>query len=102
MRKLILSSLLLVVALDAFGHAGEAHTYMGTVTTIHDDGSFVLEKTDGKTMDVQVSKDTAYLHANGTKANRAELTAGKRVVVTIAKDGKTATRIKLAAARPEK
>ena len=49
MRKLILFTVLLVVALNAFGHAGEVHTYMGTVTMVHDDGSFMIKKTDGKT-----------------------------------------------------
>ena len=95
MRKFILLSLLLVVALNAFGHAGEVHTYMGTVTTLHDDGSFLLKKTDGKTMHVLVSGKTAYLHASGEAATRADLTAGKRVVATISKDGKTATTIKI-------
>src|SRR5690349_25041084 len=37
MRKLILLSLFLLVALNALGHAGEVHTYMGTVTATHDD-----------------------------------------------------------------
>ena len=99
MRKFILFSLLLIVATGAFGHAGEVHTYMGTVTALHDDGSFMLKKTDGKTMHVEVSKSTAYLHANGKAATSAELTTGKRVVVTISKNGKTATTIKLAAAK---
>lgn len=95
MRKLILVSLLLLAALSAFGHAGEVHTYMGTVATVHDDGSFLLKKTDGETMHVFVSNRTAYLHANGTKAARADVRAGKRVVATIAKDGKTATTVKI-------
>ena len=97
MRKFILYSLLLFVALNAFGHAGEVHTYMGTVTALHDDGSFMLQKTDGKTMHVLVSDKTAYLHADGKAATRAELTAGKRVVATISTDGKTASTIKIAA-----
>lgn len=99
MRKFILFSLLLIVALNAFGHAGEVHTYMGTVAALHDDGSFMLKKTDGNTVHVEVSKSTAYLHANGKTTTRAELTTGKRVVVTLSKDGKTATTIKLASAK---
>ena len=98
-RKLVFYSLLLLVALNAFGHAGEVHNYMGTVTSLHDDGAFTLKKTDGQTMHVEVSTSTAYLHADGRTATRAELVEGKRVVVTIAKDGKTATTIKLAAAK---
>jgi reverse gyrase len=97
MRKFILFSLLLVVTLNAFGHAGEVHNYMGTVTALHDDGSFMLKKIDGKTMHVMVSDKTAYLHADGKAARRAELTAGKRVVATISTDGKTASTIKIAA-----
>jgi hypothetical protein len=98
MRKIILCSLLLfVVAINAFGHAGEVHKYMGTVTATHDDGSFMLKKTDGKTMHVAVAKTTKYLHANGSVAKQSELTAGRRVVVTISKDGQTASEVKLAA-----
>ena len=97
MRKVMLYSLLLLVALNAFGHAGEVHTYMGTVTAVHDDGSFMLRKTDGNSTQVMVSEKTAYLHANGKTAKRTDLAAGKRVVVTISKDGKTAATIKLAA-----
>ena len=99
MRKVILYSLLLLVALNAFGHAGEVHKYMGTITAVHDDGSFMLKKTDGKTMHVQVAKTTAYQHADGHTAKRGEVVTGKRVVVTIAKDGKTASLVKLAAAK---
>lgn len=97
MRKSILFSLLIIAALNAFGHAGEVHTYMGTVGALHDDGSFTLKKTDGESMRVEVSKATTYLHANGKAATRADLSAGKRVVVTLSKDGKTATTIKIGA-----
>ena len=102
MRKLVLYSLLLLVALNAFGHAGELHTYLGTVTMLHADGSFMLEKTDGRTMHVAVSKNTVYVHADGDPTTRTELLAGKRVSVTIAKDGRTATKIKLAAVKKTK
>jgi hypothetical protein len=98
MRKLILFTLLLA-ALNAFGHAGEVHKYMGTITAVHDDGSFMLKKTDGKTMHVQVATTTAYQHADGHVAKRSEVASGKRVVVTISKDGKTASLVKLAAVK---
>ncbi|HVT43616.1 MAG TPA: hypothetical protein VMT00_04425 [Thermoanaerobaculia bacterium] len=81
MRQFALYSLLLLVTLNAFGHAGEVHKYMGTVTTLHTDGSFTLEKTDGKTIHVQVSKTTAYQNSDGHVASRAELVVGKRVVM---------------------
>lgn len=99
MRKLILFTLLLAAALNAFGHAGEVHKYMGTITAVHADGSFELAKTDGKTMHVLVAKTTVYQHADGHAATRSELAGGMRVVVTIAKDGKTASLVKLAAAK---
>lgn len=98
MRTFVLYSLLLLVALGALGHAGEVHTYLGTVTTLREDGSFLLKKTDGKTMHVAVSARTSYLRADGRAAKRAELVAGKRVAVTISRDGKTATTIKVGAA----
>ena len=99
MRKFMLSTFFLALALNAFGHAGEVHKYMGTIQAVHNDGSFTLQKTDGKTLDIAVATTTVYQHADGKPATRAELATGKRVVVTIAKDGKTASLIKLAAAR---
>lgn len=100
MRKLILFTLLLAVALNAFGHAGEVHKYMGTIAAVHDDGSFMLKKTDGKTMHVLVAKTTTYQHADGHAAQRTDVISGKRVVVTIATDGKTASVVKLATRPP--
>jgi predicted TPR repeat methyltransferase len=97
MRKLALSLLLLVVATQVFAHAGEVHKYMGTVASLNADGSFALKKTDGATIQVAVSNTTAFRHADGSTAKRDELAAGRRVVVTISKDGKTASEIKFAA-----
>jgi hypothetical protein len=94
LRSLILSSLILLAAVTMFGHAGEVHKYMGTVDALHDDGSFMLKKSDGTTMHVAVSAATAYQRANGETARRAELVTGSRVVVTIGTDGKTATRVR--------
>ncbi|HEX2061815.1 MAG TPA: hypothetical protein VHK90_13835 [Thermoanaerobaculia bacterium] len=97
MRKIVLCSLVLLVALNAFGHAGEVHKYMGTVASVNGDGTFVLKKTDGTSLRVEVSSRTAFVFANGSAAPRAELAAGKRVVVTISTDGRTASEIKFAA-----
>jgi hypothetical protein len=97
MRTFIFCSLLILVALNAFGHAGEVHKYMGTVTAVHDDGSFMLKKTDGGTMHVEVSSSTVYQQTDGRMASRAELGADMRVVVTISTDGKTASLVKFAA-----
>lgn len=99
MKKVLAVSLLLVLAMAtlAFGHAGETHSYMGTVTTLHDDGSFMLKKADGSTMHVLVAKTTVYLRADDEAATPGDLKAGMRVVAKISKDGKTALSVKMAA-----
>ena len=97
-RIAILSLLLLFTATIAFAHAGEEHTYLGTVTTINADGSFVIKMTNGKERTVLVSETTEYLHADGHKATKEEVVVGKRVSVRISKDGKTALNVKFSAA----
>jgi hypothetical protein len=99
MKNVVLYSLLVFVALNAFGHAGEVHKYMGTVTAMHKDGSFMLETTAGKTFHVHVSKTTTYRHSDGHVAKASELTSSKRVVVTLSKDGQTASEVKFAASK---
>ena len=100
-RISLMSLLLLFVATMAFAHAGEVHTYLGTVTKIEKDGSFVMKMTNGKDRTVLVSKDTTYSHANGNKAQRAELKVGNRVAAKISKDGKTALNVKFSAAKQD-
>lgn len=99
-RVAILTLLFLFTATIAFAHAGEEHTYLGTVTTLNADGSFVIKMTNGKDRTVLVSKTTTYTHSDGHKATRAEIVTGKRVSVRISKDGKTALSVKFSA--PEK
>ena len=96
MRRTALFLVLLLAAVSAFGHAGEVHNYMGTITALNEDGSFMLKKTDGETIQVAVSKETAFEFADGSAATAADLAAGKRAVVTISKDGKTASTVKVA------
>ena len=86
---------LLLVAAAAFAHAGHVHTYMGTVTMLHGDGSFMIKTTDGKDLAIQTSSATTYQHADGAAATRADLATGTRVVVKMALDGKTATSVKM-------
>ncbi len=97
MRKLALFSLLLLAASSAFAHAGEVHSYMGTVTMLHDDGSFMMKTTAGKEIAVATSATTTYKHADGKPAKHTDLAVDTRVVVTMSTDGKTATSIKLGA-----
>lgn len=98
-RIVILSILFLFTTTVAFAHAGEEHTYLGTVTQLNADGSFVIEMTNGKERTVLVSKTTSYLHADGHQAKKEEVTVGKRVSVRISKDGKTALTVKFSAAK---
>jgi hypothetical protein len=100
MKTKIALSLLVLLAVTtlAFGHAGEVHSYMGTITTLHDDGGFLLEKPDGKSVHVEVAEATRYLHADGHAGKASELKAGARVVVKMSKDGKTALSVKTSAA----
>jgi hypothetical protein len=86
---------ILFIAAAAFAHAGHAHTYMGTVSALRDDGSFVMKTTDGKDITVATNASTAYLHADGSTAARADLANGTRVVVKLTLDGKTAASVKM-------
>lgn len=97
-RRIALFSLLLLLTTTvAFAHAGEVHTYLGTITEMTKDGSFVMKMTNGKERTVLVAKTTTYTHADGHKAKPSELAVGKRVSAKISKDGKTALDIKLSA-----
>jgi hypothetical protein len=89
MKKPLTVLLCLLVAAAAFAHAGHAHTYMGTVTMLHDDGSFMMKTTEGKDVTVATSSTTTFDPA------RADLAVGKRVVVKMTLDGKTAASVKL-------
>lgn len=98
-RITVISLLLLLTATLAFAHAGEVHTYLGTITKINADGSFVIKMTNGKERTVLVSKDTTYTHADGHAGKHAELVVGKRVSAKISKDGKTALNVKFGATK---
>lgn len=96
-RISILTILFLFTTTLAFAHAGEVHTYLGTITKLSADGTFVIKMTNGKERTVFVSKDTTYTHSDGHKGLSSELVVGKRVSVKIAKDGKTAVNVKFPA-----
>lgn len=101
-RIALLSLLFFFTATIAFAHAGEEHTYLGTVTKISADGSFVIKMSNGKERTVLVSKTTKYTHTDGHKGQGSELVVGKRVSVRIAKDGKTALTVKFSPAKNAK
>ena len=97
MKKTLAVSLFFLFGLTtlAFGHAGELHTYMGTISMLHDD-SFMMKESDGKEVSVLTSETTIYLHADNHAGKRSELKAGQKVVVKMSKDGKTALSVKMA------
>jgi len=97
MKRVSILSLILLFAVStiAFAHAGEAHTYLGTITKINADGSFILKIKDGKERLVLVSKDTSYSHGDDHSGKHSELKVGKRVAAKISKDGKTALNVKM-------
>ena len=98
-RISMFSLLVLFTSTLVFAHAGEVHTYLGTITEVNADGSFVMKMTNGQDRTVLVSKDTRYAYADGRGASSSDLAAGKRVAAKISKDGKTALSVKLAAAK---
>jgi hypothetical protein len=98
MKKLFAISLLLILAgTSAFAHAGHVHTYMGTVTMLHGDDSFMMKTTDGKELTIQTSAKTSWLNADDHAAKKSALAAGTRVVVKMNIDGKTAASVKMSA-----
>jgi hypothetical protein len=99
MKKLVAISLLLLLAVpSAFAHAGHIHTYMGSVTMLHGDNSFMMKTTDGKDLTILTSPATKWLHADNHPGEKSELAVGQRVVVKMMADGKTADTVKMSAA----
>jgi hypothetical protein len=100
MKKLILASLFLLLAGNAFAHAGHVHTYLGHVTMLHDDGSFMMKTTAGEALAIATNANTVWRHANNRIASKSELAVGQRVSVRMMKDDKTAASVKMSG--PEK
>src|SRR2546429_462676 len=73
MKKQFAISVLLVLAVTtAFGHAGHAHTYMGTATMLRDH-SFMMKTTEGTKLTIELSPKTIWLHSDGHVAKKSEL-----------------------------
>jgi hypothetical protein len=94
MKKLIALALLFV-ATSAFAHAGHMHTYMGSVTMLHGGSAFMIKTTDGKDVTVLTNDQTSFTHADGSAAKATDVAVGKRVVVKMTTDGKTAASVKM-------
>ena len=95
-RTLAVTLLLLFTASLAFAHAGHEHVRMGTITTIHKDGSFMLQTEKDEMWHIVVSDQTVLQYADGTPAKRTDLAVDKRVVVKMDKDGAVALSVKIA------
>lgn len=96
-KHLAIAAILLFVPLFAFAHSGHLHTYMGSVTMLHADASFMMKTTAGKELTILTSPKTQYTHADGHVATKKELAVGSRVVVKMTADGKTAALVKMTA-----
>lgn len=94
-KKTALTLILLFTASLAFAHAGHQHVHMGTITTMHKDGSFMLLNQKDETWHVVVSDKTVFLNADGTPAKRTDLAVNKRVVVKLDEAGTTALSVKI-------
>jgi hypothetical protein len=98
MKKALATAVVLFLAVtSAFAHAGHAHTYSGTVTTLHSSTEFTIKTIDGKDVTITSTPETAWLHADGHTAEQSQLAVGSRVVVKMNTDGKTAATVKMSA-----
>jgi hypothetical protein len=92
MKKLLALALFLV-ATTAFAHAGHQHHFLGTVKSLQNT-QLVITTTAGKDAAFMLTPTTAVTRDGATVA-RTELTAGRRVAVEVANDGKTAVSVKV-------
>jgi hypothetical protein len=101
MKKLfVLTALLVIAAVPAFAHPGHAHTYMGTVSMLHGDNTFMIEtENGGDVVTIVTNKQTTFMHGDNTKAHLSDLAEGMRVVIKMSTDGKTAASIKMSPAK---
>lgn len=92
MKKLLAIALFLVAA-AAFAHPGHQHHFLGTVKSLSA-AQLVIETQDGRDASFTLTNATAITRDGATVA-RTELTAGRRVAVEVANDGKTAVSVKV-------
>jgi hypothetical protein len=100
-RTIVISLLLVLASTRLFAHEGHAHRFMGTVTMVHGDGSFMMDTTEGKKVTVKTSGKTAYSKTDGSVARFEDLEVGARVVVKMMTDEQTAASVKMSAAKKE-
>ncbi|MEO8382367.1 MAG: hypothetical protein ABI779_22085 [Acidobacteriota bacterium] len=96
-RRILVPSLLLLLAFSAFAHNGHVHSLLGTVKSVQT-GQLVVAKADGSEMTVLLTDATRY-EMGGQTASRTDLATGTRVSVHLADDSKTAVTVKIAGAK---
>jgi hypothetical protein len=96
MKKLIITAALLTLfTATLLAHAGEVHTYLGTVKSLAGNEMVITDR-DGKEHSVTLTDGTKYWRGSSS-ASRSDLATGLRVSVEIGVDGKSATTVKLGA-----
>ena len=98
-RVLLITALLVMASVPLFAHPGHVHTYMGTVSMLHGDNTFMMETAKGDVVTVQTDSKTAFVLSPGNhKGKMGDLEEGMKVVVKMSTDGKTATSITMSKA----
>ena len=95
MKRMAAAVLFTLLTATLYGHAGEVHTYLGTIKALDGNQMMIVTK-DGKEMPVTLTSETKYWQGT-TPAKRADLSVGARVSVELGTDGKSATSVKIGA-----
>ncbi len=98
-RLLIITALLVLASVPVFAHPGHVHEYVGTVSMLHGDNTFMMETAKGDVVTIVTSDKTTFMHADNHKAKMSDLEEGMKVVVKMSTDGKTAASIKMSKAK---
>lgn len=96
-RLIIISALSFIIAASAFAHGGHNHQILGTVKMLHEN-HLVVTTTENKDVTLTLTEKTKFSKGSGA-ATKADLAEGVRVSVSVENDGKTATSVKIGAAK---
>jgi translation initiation factor IF-1 len=96
-RKILAFLLVAVIATGAaFAHDPKSQQLLGTVKELHEN-HLMVQTPDGHEVTVQLTETTQY-EKDKKAATRSALVAGVRVSIQLAKDNKTAAKVKIGAA----
>lgn len=94
-RFITTAALFTLFTTTLLAHAGEVHTYLGTIKTLSGNEMVITDR-DGEDRSITLVKETKYWKGT-TPATRADLAVGSRISVEIGVDGRTATTVKIGA-----